>query len=210
MRKTLSVVMLTIALSAFVSSCGGEGFPRTQSSEWVTISGRDVSLSLPSFFQGGDPADPEVISVLQRMAESRSNPRERESLTQWLDSMGMSWASGPSLMAWAAPDDGGPIASVTVGWAPLKNLLAVSDGDSSMRALVDAYMLGATGWKLDSLKAREATVIFHYDQLTDNASAGFIVIKVVGDLYYFISYECSEESWDALSDTFRESAETLR
>jgi hypothetical protein len=209
MRKTSSIAMLVIAFFVFASSCGGGGFAKTPSSEWVTIAGRNVSLRLPPFFKGGDPADPAVMSILQGMAESRSNPQERESLVQWLDDIGRPWINAPSLMAWAAPDDGGPIASVTVGWSPLQNLLVLSDGDSSMRALVDAYMFGQTPWKLDSLKADEASVIVRDGYEGADASAEFTLIRVVGDLYYTVRYSCRETSWDVLYDTFKESSETF-
>lgn len=209
MRKTLSVIVLVTTLCAFAVSCGGGGFTRVPSSEWVTISGRNASLRLPPCFKGGDPTDPAVMFVLEGMAESRSDHEERESLEQWLDDVGQPWTNGPSLMAWAAPDDGGSIVSVTVWWSPLQNLLVLTDGDSSMSALVDAYMFSGADWELDSLGVDEASVIVRYEEEGADAPAEFNLLKVFGDMYVDVRYECREGSWDTWFDTFKESSETF-
>ncbi len=78
-----------------------------------------------------------------------------------------------------------------------------------MQALVNAYMVGPTDWKLDSLKEREASVIVRYREADPNAPAEYIVIKVVGDSVYTLRYTGPQDSWDARYETFKESAQTL-
>ena len=213
MRKTLGALATLLAFCAFAFGCGDGESAKTPSSEWVTIEGQNVSLRLPVSFKGGDPADPEVMSVLRGLAESSSNTLERESLMDWLDTVqtGVERGNAPSLMAWSAPDDSGSIASVWVNWDLLQNLLVLNGGDSSMRELVDVYMyrFSRASWELDSVTAREASVTVRYKEEGDDAPGRFILIKVDGDLYWTVSYECREASWDAWYETFKDSSETF-
>jgi len=213
-RRVLVAAAVLVVGCALGLGCGESDTADEASSDWVTIEGRNVSLRLPDSFKGGDPTDPAVMSVLRGMAESRSNPLERESLVDWLDTVqvGVDRGNSPSLMAWFAPGDGGSIAQVTVNWGLLQNLLVFSDGDSSMRALVDVYMypFSHASWEVDSVTAREASVTVRYEEEGDDAPAMFILIKVDGDLYWSIRYQCQAESWDAWHETFKESSETFR
>jgi hypothetical protein len=159
-------------------------------SDWVTFEGPWISLDLPDSFMGGDPRDPEVMPILREMSESRSDSQDRESLLQWLDNVDKIATPGTSLylVALAAPDDGRSIAIVTVHRLPLRDLLDLTDGDSSMRALVDAYMdpVPREYWKIDNLKAEEASVIVRFGG-RDNDPAEL-----------------------RASETFKESSETFR
>ena len=201
MKKSLNTLLAFLILcSVLVCGCACEKSTYDPRAQWITIQGRDISLRLPTYFRGGDPADPAVVSVLGKMAESTSNPDERERLVEWLD-VAQSSANlhgSPILMAWAAPDDGGSVASVTVSWDSLQNLLAFSDGDSSTRALVEArmYPLVEPEWEFESLTADEARVVAHYDEGTEYASAELTLFKRYGELFYDVLYSCPEESWD--------------
>jgi hypothetical protein len=202
-----SVAAGVIVLCLLALGCGGDNAAGTPSSDWATISGRNVSLRLPASFKGGDPSDPSVLSVLRGMAESRSDPEERARLIKWLDNANV--GSTPFLMAWAAPDDGGFVATVTVDIAPLQNLLVHTDGDRSMSALAGAYMGDPRAWTIDRVEAQEASMVGRYQELGGLAPAEYAFIKVSGDWYYSIVYVCREDSWNKWHNVFKGSSHTF-
>jgi hypothetical protein len=215
MTKLSRLIVMVMALLVLAAGCGGGDSAGVPTSRWATISGRHVSLSVPTVFTGGDPEDPAVMSFLRGIAESRPDPEERKSLIDWLDVVkagaDQSAADTPSLIAWFAPNDAKRVTSVTVSWSPLQDLLVASNGDSSMGALVNAYMMAFDEqyWKLDSLATQGATVVIRYGSAGEGAPAELRAIKVVGNSYYTVRYACPEESWDAWYPVFRRSSQTL-
>lgn len=207
---TAVICLLVLGVAACASPVSG-GAP---SAKWVTITGRNVSLSLPDSFKGGDVADPAVTAVLRTMAESRSMPEERQSLVEWLDDLERLAAagSGPYLMALCAPSDGGHALTARIYAESLQNFSALTGGDSSMRALVDAFMVGLDQqyWKVDRMTAQQASIIVRYGAAGEGAPAEFHVIRVIGDSCFVTSYTCPEESWDAWYGVFKKSAETFK
>jgi hypothetical protein len=215
-RSSQSIVMgALVACCVLCSGCGDKSPSTTQSTEWRTLRGSwSVSLSLPAFFNGGDPADSKVMNILVSTADSWPHEEEHEYLTQSLDfaQEQIDRRQAPLLMAFASPDGGVGVADVRIGFTALQNLTFFTDGDSSMRALLDAWMdaYSKDSWELVSLGDSQASVIVRYEHVTeDTPPPKLMVLKPVGDLVYMAWYECPEKYWDAMLGMFKKSSETL-
>ena len=74
-RFPTALGVLVCACGLAVTGCHDGGSKPSSHSQWATLEGELVSLSLPDSFKGGDPSDPEAMAALEGIAASNPDPR---------------------------------------------------------------------------------------------------------------------------------------
>jgi hypothetical protein len=190
--------------------------------DWVTFEGEYVSLQLPGSFVGGDPSDPKAMAELNERAASHPDPGERGNLQSYLRALQDDISEreqysienlGPLLVVWGTPSADGSTPSVVVRRFPLDGgLLVETDGDVSMKALVDAEMFiwPEAEWTVASMTEDRAHVVVHHaaESPDDRTIKGHMVFRAAGDYMYEFDYTYQQESNPALDAAFAASTET--
>ncbi len=215
-RHVASVVaILTVTCCSLASGCNDSDFSIDPSAQWVTIRGNGISIRMPPDFRGGNPADATAVKALTSVVDSLSDPEAHTYYAQVTERLRDGTAvaeSGFDLLAWANLD-GKALAGACVTTESLDNLLFPSDGDSSIQAVVDAYMLGRSKaeWTLEDSGVDWATVTLVPQEAIDDPYfyPQFIMLRVTEDECRAVVYSCPEEYWPALYDVFKESSGSI-
>lgn len=222
MTRTIGVVVavaLFLGSLALQSGCASPRKNIPPLSEWVTFEGEYVSLKLPDSFAGGDPADPDVMTGLEEIASSNPDPTVRANLQAYLadvksdlyQQQGLE-ALYDLLIVWGEPGANGLMTGVEVWRFPLDGgLLSLTDGDSSMEALVQASMLWPRSeWTVESMTEDRAYVILRHvaGGGSDITLQQHIVYQAAGNYLYEFDYTYGGEPDPTLDSVFAASAET--
>ncbi len=205
---------LLLTLGAAVDGCSG------RSSDQVTFESEYVSLQLPDSFVGGDPADPNVMAALKKHAEKNPDSETRADLKSYLDGLESDIRrdeeyhfvrNGPLLLLWGEPDKDGSMAEVYVSRVLVQNILPLTDGDSSMEALVKGLNFWPESeWYIDNLTADAAEVLlYHVKESPDDMTVReHHVFKATAEYVYEFTYVYYDEISADLDSVFASSADT--